>query len=182
MPGIRFVSHYAGVVGGVERYMERTARLLRADGIRVDCCYAERTPDADRFLAAFDASESMADALKHPSDHVLTVLHKVRDAATVRAFRESGPTAVFIHDHEYYCPRLSYYYPITRRNCSRAYCEFLCGCCAMLRRPSPEIVKKYNLAQGHDDRFGGDLAHIVVMQHVTKDKIDIFINELKKDL
>ena len=50
------------------------------------------------------------------------------------------------------------------------------------RRPSPEIVAKYNLAQGHDDRFGGDLAHIVVMQHVTKDKIDIFINELKKNL
>ena len=50
------------------------------------------------------------------------------------------------------------------------------------RRPSPEIVKKYNLAQGHDDHFGGDLAHIVVMQHVTKDKIDIFINDLKKDL
>lgn len=47
------------------------------------------------------------------------------------------------------------------------------------RRPSPEIVKKYNLAQGHDDRFGGDLAHIVVMQHVTKEKIDIFINDLK---
>ena len=127
MPGIRFVSHYAGVVGGVERYMERTARLLRADGFRVDCCYAVRTPDADRFLASFDASESMADALGRPSDCDLTVLHKVRDAATVRAFRESGPTAVFVHDHEYYCPRLSYYYPVTRRNCSRAYCEPVCG-------------------------------------------------------
>lgn len=137
MPGIRFVSHYAGVVGGVERYMERTARLLRADGFRVDCCFAERTPDADRFLASFDASESMADALGRPSGCDLTVLHKVRDAATVRAFRESGPTAVFVHDHEYYCPRLSYYYPVTRRNCSRAYCELVCGCCAMLRRPSP---------------------------------------------
>ena len=144
MPGIRFVSHYAGVVGGVERYMERTARLLRADGFRVDCCYAERTPDADRFLAAFDASESMADALKHASDYDLTVLHKVCDAATVRAFRESGPTAVFIHDHEYYCPRLSYYYPVTRRNCSRVYGELVCGCCAMLRRPSPENTFRNN--------------------------------------
>ena len=145
MPGIRFVSHFAGVVGGVERYMERTARLLRADGIRVDCSWAERTPDADRFLTAFDAAESMADALKHPaSDYDLTVLHKVRDAATVRAFRESGPTAVFIHDHEYYCPRLSYYYPVTRRNCSRAYCELVCGCCAMLRRPSPENTFRNN--------------------------------------
>jgi glycosyltransferase involved in cell wall biosynthesis len=144
MPGIRFVSHYAGVVGGVERYMERTARLLRAEGIRVDCCYAERTADADRFLAAFDASESMADALKHASGCDLTVLHKVRDAATVRAFRESGPTAVFIHDHEYYCPRRSYYYPVTRRNCRRAYCELVCGCCAMLRRPSPENTFRNN--------------------------------------
>ena len=144
MPGIRFVSHYAGVVGGVERYMERTARLLRADGVRVDCCFAERTADADRFLAAFDASKTMADALARPSDCDLTVLHKVRDAATVRAFRESGPTAVFIHDHEYYCPRLSYYYPVTRRNCSRAYREFVCGCCAMLRRPSPENTFRNN--------------------------------------
>ena len=47
------------------------------------------------------------------------------------------------------------------------------------KRPSPSIVQKYNLAQGYDERFGGELAHIVVMQHVTKEKIDIFINDLK---
>ncbi len=50
------------------------------------------------------------------------------------------------------------------------------------KRPSADIVRKYNLAQGHDERFGGDLAHIVVMQHVTKDKIDAFISELKSSL
>ena len=43
-------------------------------------------------------------------------------------------------------------------------------------------TSKYNLAQGHDDRFGGDLAHIVVMQHVTKDKIDSFVSELKSSM
>jgi histidine decarboxylase len=43
----------------------------------------------------------------------------------------------------------------------------------------PEIVRKYTLAQGYDDRFGGELAHVVVMQHVTKEKIDQFIKELK---
>lgn len=48
--------------------------------------------------------------------------------------------------------------------------------------PSPEIVQKFMLAQGHDERFGGDLAHIVVMQHVTKEKIDIFLSDLKKSL
>jgi len=48
------------------------------------------------------------------------------------------------------------------------------------KRPSPEIVQKYNLAQGYDERFGGELAHIVVMQHVTKAKIDIFVRELNR--
>ena len=146
MPGIRFVSHHAGVVGGVERYMERTALLLRSHGIRVDCCFAEKTPDADRFLAAFDASESIDQALVRSSapDYDLTVLHKVRDSSAVRAFRQAGPTAVFVHDHEYYCPRLSYYYPFTRRNCARSYSEFVCGCCAMLRRPSPENTVRNN--------------------------------------
>ncbi|MBQ7057139.1 MAG: aminotransferase class V-fold PLP-dependent enzyme [Bacteroidaceae bacterium] len=48
------------------------------------------------------------------------------------------------------------------------------------RRPSPEIVQHFNLAQGYDERFGGELAHIVVMQHVTKEKIDLFIEALKK--
>lgn len=49
------------------------------------------------------------------------------------------------------------------------------------KRPSPEIVQKYNLAQGYDARFGGELAHIVVMQHVTKEKIDQFVRELCKN-
>ena len=47
------------------------------------------------------------------------------------------------------------------------------------KRPSKEICRKYNLALGYDENFGGELAHIVVMQHVTKSKIDGFIEELK---
>ena len=49
------------------------------------------------------------------------------------------------------------------------------------RRPSPEICSEYTLAQGYDERFGGELAHIVVMQHITKQKIDRFIAELQKE-
>ena len=49
------------------------------------------------------------------------------------------------------------------------------------KRPSQALVKKYTLAQGYDERFGGELAHIVVMQHVTKEKIDKFLSELKKE-
>ncbi len=145
MPRIRFVNQYAGIIGGIERYMERTALLLRRNGFTVDCCYAEKTQVSDRFLAAFDHAETISDAIEqNGSDYDLTVLHKVRDAEAVRALRNAGRTAVFIHDHEYYCPRRAYYYPVTRKNCSRAYSEFLCGCCAMLRRPSPDNTFRAN--------------------------------------
>ena len=48
------------------------------------------------------------------------------------------------------------------------------------KRPAPEIVQKFLLAQGYDEHFGGELAHVVVMQHVTKEKIDGFIREMEK--
>lgn len=147
MPRIRFVNQYAGIIGGIERYMERTALLLRRNGFTVDCCYAEKTQDSGRFLAAFDRAETIGEAAgRNGNGYDLTVLHKVRDAAAVRAFRESGRTAVFIHDHEYYCPRRAYYYPVTRKNCSRAYCEFICGCCAMMRRPAPDNTFRANFS------------------------------------
>jgi len=50
------------------------------------------------------------------------------------------------------------------------------------KRPSEEVVSKYTLACNYDERFGGDLAHIVVMQHVTKEKIDQFIQDLNSSL
>lgn len=48
------------------------------------------------------------------------------------------------------------------------------------KRPSPEITQKFLLAQGYDTRFGGELAHVVVMQHVTKERIDVFVRALAK--
>ncbi|MGN1376201.1 MAG: pyridoxal-dependent decarboxylase, partial [Prevotella sp.] len=48
-------------------------------------------------------------------------------------------------------------------------------------RPSEAIVRKYNLANSHDNRFGGNLSHIVVMQHVTKEAIDGFITAMKAE-
>lgn len=48
------------------------------------------------------------------------------------------------------------------------------------KRPNEEIVRKYRLAQGYDENFGGELAHVVVMQSTHKSKIDSFINDMKK--
>ena len=46
------------------------------------------------------------------------------------------------------------------------------------QRPGDEIMKKYYLAPDYDERFGGDLAHIVVMQSVTREVIDSVIADL----
>ena len=46
------------------------------------------------------------------------------------------------------------------------------------KRPTSEVCHKYNLALGYDEHFGGELAHVVVMQHVTKEKIDAFVKEV----
>lgn len=46
------------------------------------------------------------------------------------------------------------------------------------KRPPEWIRKKYSLANGFLPAYGGDLSHIVVMQHVSKNIIDEFINDL----
>ncbi|MCX7706042.1 MAG: histidine decarboxylase [bacterium] len=48
-------------------------------------------------------------------------------------------------------------------------------------RPSEKIMKKYTLAPEYDERLGGKMAHIVVMQHTTKNFIDEFIKDLKAE-
>ena len=50
------------------------------------------------------------------------------------------------------------------------------------KRPVSEIVTKYNLANSYDERFGGDLSDVVVMQHVKKEVIDKFIAELESTM
>lgn len=56
-----------------------------------------------------------------------------------------------------------------------------CSNTVFFRRPPADIVRTYNLAQGYDENFGGELAHVVVMQHVTKEKINKFVKALKAE-
>lgn len=46
------------------------------------------------------------------------------------------------------------------------------------KRPERWIQEKYSLANGFLPEYGGELSHIVVMQHVKKNIIDDFINDL----
>ncbi len=48
------------------------------------------------------------------------------------------------------------------------------------KRPPEAIVEKYGLAPDYDERLGGELSHIVVMQHVTKERLAGFLDDLNK--
>lgn len=49
------------------------------------------------------------------------------------------------------------------------------------KRPASHIMDKYTLASGYHEAFGGELAHIVVMQGVSKEIIDEFIQDLSNE-
>lgn len=46
------------------------------------------------------------------------------------------------------------------------------------KRPPESIVSKYGLAPDFDERLGGPLSHIVVMQHVTQARLKTFLDDL----
>ena len=47
------------------------------------------------------------------------------------------------------------------------------------KRPSAEVVAKYNFAPDYDERLGGDLSHLIVMQHATLECLQEFVDDLK---
>lgn len=51
-----------------------------------------------------------------------------------------------------------------------------------MKRPSMAIVDKYGLAMDYDKRLGGDLAHIIVMQHVNKKLLQQFLKDLQAEV
>jgi histidine decarboxylase len=49
------------------------------------------------------------------------------------------------------------------------------------RRPSDSVMKKYGLAPEFDSRLGGNLAHIIVMQNVSREIIDKIVSDIGAD-
>ena len=57
-----------------------------------------------------------------------------------------------------------------------------CSNTVFFKRPAQWIREKYILANGNLPEYGGEVSHIVVMQHVSRDIIDEFITDLKSTL
>ncbi|MBO7532906.1 MAG: hypothetical protein J6T46_02875, partial [Victivallales bacterium] len=112
------------------------ARLLRGNGFTVDFAWLESGRDPEKFLPAFDANMTLDDALRRPDAYDLIVVHKLFDLDKLRTVQEHfRHTALFVHDHDIYCPRHHYYTPFGRTNCHRRFQTLRCGFCAFSALP-----------------------------------------------
>jgi len=130
---VLFISERAGFAGGIERFIFQTAGLLRADGISVCGCFERPDRDHDRFIRNFDrifTPDQLPDA-------DLAVIHKITDPELLKQLidRWGSRLALYVHDHDYYCPRTYRYTPFGRRDCRRPYSMLRCGACAMATSP-----------------------------------------------
>ncbi|MDD3119635.1 MAG: glycosyltransferase family 4 protein [Victivallales bacterium] len=140
---ILYVSAAGGFYGGVERYIYDTAGALQRHGYRVFGLFERRERDWPEFAAVFEETGTMTDAAAMLRAHRfdLIYLHKTDDPELVAQLRQHAPVAVFIHDHDYYCPRRHKYYPLTRKNCTRAFNMLYCAMCsAMIEKRNGRIV------------------------------------------
>ena len=113
---ILFTGVYSHLYGGLERFAERAATALRAQGHEVDV---------------------VGDPPRELDDRDLVLMQKipptVADLRRLKA-RYGNKLRFYAHDHELYCLRRHYYDPF-RRLCDRTYSFFPCRLCAAVTRP-----------------------------------------------
>lgn len=135
MAKLLFVGEYYGIVGGIERYMAQSAHLLSGNGHEVDCMCFKKAQDMMVFMASFGKPISYAKLIKELPPYDLVVVHKIRSAEILRELKKHYKVVIFVHDHEVYCPRRSYYRPFNRKNCHWSYSWLRCAICSSIRRP-----------------------------------------------
>lgn len=139
MTQIVYIGNYLGIVGGIERYMQHSAALLRNNGFKVHYLYTGTTArDVDAFSASFDRVQRFsqdADCLRQAE---WVILHTIVPRETLRQLPEKK-TIFFAHDHAMYCRRHHYYTPLGRNNCHRQYHPLRCFVCALGRNEAPPL-------------------------------------------
>lgn len=136
MSSFLFVTEYLGFVGGIERYAQRVADILRAQGDHVDLAYCKRLDDADEMAEHYDRVLALEEALTH--DYTTVIIHKWRDLPSLtRIINRFAPRVIFmVHDHDVVCPRSFHYLPNRKRTrCPYPYHWFRCSLCAFVRHP-----------------------------------------------
>ena len=139
MKNIVYIGRYNGIIGGIERYMQKSAELLRRNGFAVHYFHTENGgKDPGSFAAAFDSVTAFSpeNLLLQSADMV--IIHNLIPPELLPLLPENR-TWFFAHDHNIYCRRHHYYTPFGRINCHRKYHKFICKLCSLGRNEAPPL-------------------------------------------
>ena len=141
MKHILYIGKFNGIVGGIERYMQTSANLLRSNGFAVHYLYTDDGGrDQEIFAKSFDSIQKLtpADDLLKRAD--IVVIHNII-AVEYLQFIPADKSFFFAHDHNIYCQRHHYYTPLGRKNCHRSYNKFICKLCSLGRNVAPPLAE-----------------------------------------
>ena len=143
MKNILYIGRYNGIIGGIERYMQQSAELLRKNGFTVHYLYTENGGrEQERFASAFDSTSEfdVDQPLIADADADIIIIHNIIPTELLKAL-PGNRTFFFAHDHNIYCRRHHYYTPIGRTNCHRAYHALRCLICSLGRKCAPPLAE-----------------------------------------
>ena len=144
---ILYLGKYNGIIGGIERYMQNSAELLRKHGFNIHYLYTENGGrDQERFAAAFDSvvEFSLEDERLKTAD--MLIIHNIIPPELLQSL-PAEKTFFFAHDHNIYCQRHHYYTPVGRTNCHRKRNPLLCALCSLGRNAAPPLKEYSKLPQ-----------------------------------
>jgi glycosyltransferase involved in cell wall biosynthesis len=133
------VNSCRGFIGGVERLMVSLARDLQDNGWKIYGLFEKSVSEDHQFDSAFcdikvAAEQDIDEMLTYYQEQSIAIVfvHKCNHSRWIESFQQSFKTAVFIHDHDYYCLRRHKYFPFRRINCPLPFHPFYCSICSML--------------------------------------------------
>lgn len=135
---ILMINSSRGFIGGVEKLMVQMAKSLKNENWQVYGLFEKTVRKDAGFDTAFDDFEVLgSDAIEDLVEDYLEMgievilIHKCSRVAWLKALTKHFPTAVLVHDHDYYCPRRHKYFPFRRINChlplNAGYCSVCSG-------------------------------------------------------
>ena len=141
MKNILYIGKYNGIVGGIERYMQKSAELLRRNGFTVNYLYTENGGrDQENFAGAFASLAEFSPDSSLISSADMIIIHNIIPPEYLKALPESK-TFFFAHDHNIYCRRHHYYWPVGRINCHGKYNKFICKLCSLGSNEAPPLAE-----------------------------------------
>lgn len=181
MKTVLFIHNQQKVVGGIERYIVMQVALLKSLDYKIDILIDEKKNvlKNDDFLSLFgtvyyisEMDENSVKSLISSSDVKALFIHKIVTERLISQIATVDKSVLFVHDHDYYCPRHHKYYPITRKNCSHAHSLIRCGCCTMMVEKTADGIHLFDIMKFHRKLKGlRTIRRSVVLSHYMYDNL-----------